>query len=207
MSQARTSLRAPRSLRQVQGQRPRRRRARRRLPAASASPHACVALAVDTASISGWCGITGRDEFLAFGEADTLDGPALRYIVRWAASHADRRGVPLVLVLESAWGGPAGVLLGLGAARERWLSAWRDEGQAARRVVSVQPSEWRARVLGKRWARARREEVRPHEQAIAAATVKQPVRGDEAPAILIARWAMRCAKVARVLPAEGRRQR
>lgn len=205
MSRAPTSPRAARKRSGSSTQRPRRRRVKRRLPPASATPHSCVVLAIDTADNSGWCGITGNDEFLAFGEADTLDGPALRYIVRWARSHADRRGVPLVLVLESAWGGPAWVLLGLGAARERWLSAWRDEGLPKSRVVSVQPSEWRARVLGRRWARARREDVRPHEQAIAAATVKQPVSGDEAPAILIARWAMRCAKVARVLPAGRRR--
>jgi hypothetical protein len=192
MSRAPSSPRAASKRGQAPAQRPRRRRVRRVLPPASATPHECVALAIDTAELSGWCAITGKDEFLAFGEADTLDGPALRYIVRWAQSHADRRGLPLVLVLESAWGGPAWVLLGLGAARERWLS--------------VQPSEWRARVLGKRWSKARREEVRAHEQAIAAATVSQPVRGDEAAAILIARWAMRCAKVARVLPA-GRRRR
>jgi hypothetical protein len=169
-------------------------------------PHACVALAVDTAALSGWCVITGQDEFLAFGEADTLDGAALRYIVGWAQSHAARRGLPLVLVLEAAWGGPAWVLIGLGAARGAWLAAWRDEGLPKSRTVSVMPSEWRARILGKRWANAPRELVRPHEQAVAAATVGQPVRGDEAPAILVARWAMRSAKVARVLPA-GRRRR
>lgn len=206
MSKPRTRLRVPRGLAAPRTQRPPRARAKRRLPPASATPHECVVLAVDTAEMSGWCAITGKDEFLAFGEADTLDGRALRYIVRWAQSHAARRGLALVLVLESAWGGPAWVLLGLGAARERWLSAWRDEGLPKNRIVSVQPSEWRARVLGRRWAKARREEVRPHEQAIAAATVGQPVRGDEAPAILIGRWAMRCAKVARALPAARRRR-
>jgi|SRR5262245_2395515 len=206
MSQARSSPRVARRRAAASTQRPRRARARRRLPPASATPHACVVLAVDTAEISGWCGITGKDEFLAFGEADTLDGPALRYIVRWALSHAERRGLSLILVLEAAWGGPAWVLVGLGAARERWLNAWRLEGQAMSRVVSVQPSEWRARVLGPGWAKAKRELVRPHEQAIAAATVGQPVRGDEAPAILIARWALRCAKVARVLPVARRRR-
>jgi hypothetical protein len=185
--------------------RTRARRTKRPLPAASAVPHKCVVLAVDTAELSGWCVNAGHDEFLAFGEADTLDGRALRYIVRWAASHAERRGLPLVLVLESPWGGPAWVLIGLGAARERWMSAWRDEGKARCRVVMVQPSEWRARVLGSQWAKAKREVVRPHEQAVAAAMVGQPVRGDEAPAILIARWSMRCAKVARALPAARRK--
>src|SRR3954471_7074082 len=178
MSKSPTSLRVPRKPGQGRGPRPRVPRAKRRAAAASAIPHECVVLAVDTAELSGWCVITGKDEFLAFGEADTLDGHALRYIVRWAASHAERRGLPLVLVLEAAWGGPAWVLIGLGAARERWHAAARDEGFPKSRIVAVQPSEWRARVLGKRWATARREVVRPHEQAIAAATVGQPVRGD-----------------------------
>ena len=197
-------LRVARKGAEVQAQRPRARRARQRLPPASATPLRCLVLAVDTAERSGWAAIHGKDQFLAYGEADTLDGPALRYIVRWAVCHAEARGLPLVLVLEKAWGGKPWVLVGLGAARERWMAAWRDLGQAEARVVSVQPSEWRAAVLGKRWARAKRDVVRPHEQAVAMATVGAAVGGDEAPAILIARWAMRAAKVARVLPAARR---
>src|SRR3954465_6589764 len=128
MSRAPSSPRAASKRGQAPAQRPRRRRVRRVLPPASAAPQGCVALAIDTAELSGWCAITGKDEFLAFGEADTLDGPALRYIVRWAASHAERRGPPPVLVPGAAWGGPAWVLIGLGAARERWHAAARDEG-------------------------------------------------------------------------------
>lgn len=207
MSRAPTRPRAARKGVGVRTQRPRGRRAKRRLPPASATPLRCLVLAVDTAARSGWCAIHGRDQFLAYGEADTLDGPALRYIVRWALCHAEARGLPLVLVLEKAWGGKPWVLVGLGAARERWMAAWRALDLPESHVVSVQPSEWRAVVLGKRWARAPREEVRPHEQAIAKATVGAAVSGDEAPAILIARWGMRAAKVARVLASPGPRRR
>jgi hypothetical protein len=188
--------------------RPRPRRPKRRLPAPSASPLQCLVLAVDTAECSGWAASHGQDEYLAFGEADTLDDVALRYIVRWALSCAQQRGLPLVLVLEAAWGGPAWVLLGLGAARERWMAAWRAAGLPRSQVVSVQPAEWRARVLGPHWSRARREQVRPYEQSVAEGVVGRDVSGDEAPAILIARWALRAAKVARVLsPATSAKSR
>lgn len=179
--------------------RPRRRRARRKREAASAVPLRCVVLAVDTAANSGWAVCAGRDEYLAFGEADTLDAAALAYIVQWAAASAASVGVPLVLALEAPFGGPVAMLLGLGAARERWLVAWRGGGQPRARVVFVQPAEWRAPVLGKRWARAPRAEVRAHEQATAASIVGERTRADESAAILIARWGLRAAKVRQVL--------
>jgi hypothetical protein len=158
-----------------------------------------MVLAIDTAARSGWALVTGPERYLGFGEADTLDASALAYIVQWAGCHAQLAGLPLVLVLEAPFGGNISMLMGLGAARERWLVAWRNARQPEHRKVFVQPSEWRARVLGKRWARAPREEVRPHEQAIAAAIVGQRVFPDEAPAILIGRWALRAAKVERTL--------
>jgi len=192
----------PRAARSAQGVSAARRklwRAKRRLPPPSAVPLRCVVLAVDTAARSGWAAIADRDRYLGFGEADTLDVPALRYIVDWAECNAVVRGVPLVLVLEAPWGGNIAMLMGLGAARERWLAAWRFLDMPQHRVVYVQPSEWRAKVLGARWARAPREEVRPHEQLVAAATVGERVRGDEAPAILIAKWGLRAAKVERAM--------
>jgi len=193
--------RTARGVPDAQPQRRPRRRAARRQPAPSAAPSRCVVLAVDTATRSGWAALThGSDAYLGFGEADTLDRAALSDIVRWAAAHARCQRVPVVLVLESPFGGPVATLLGLGAARERWLAAWREYGLPARQVVSVVPSEWRARVLSPGWARAGRAAVRAQEQAVAGATVGELVRGDEAAAILIARWAMRAAKVARVLP-------
>jgi hypothetical protein len=166
-----------------------------------------VVLAVDTATRSGWAAVVAPERYLSFGEADTNDRASISYIVRWAIVHAAAIGLPLVLVLERPFGGRSmSMLLGLGAARERWLAAWDAAGMSSRHVVSVYPAEWRARVLGKGWASAPRDVVRPHEQGIASAIVGESVRGDEAPAILIARWALRAAKVAAVLRTGRRTQ-
>jgi hypothetical protein len=164
-------------------------------------------LAVDTATRSGWAvgaAVASQDEVLCFGEADTLDSEALGQIVRWAWCNAQARRLPLVLVLEAPFGGTVPMLLGLGAARERWMVAWRQAGLPNAQVVRVQPSEWRAQVLGRRWARAPRAQVRAHEQWTASGLVGERVRADEAAAILIARWASRAAKVGAVLPAARR---
>jgi hypothetical protein len=199
-AKASSSSRAARMAADGRTQRPRRRRAKRERPAASAMPLRCLVLGIDTAANSGWAIGHGQDVYLAYGEADTLDEPSLDYIVQWAVRQAVVLGLPLVLVLEAPFGGGMRMLLGLGAARERWLAAWRRAGQPTSRAVFVQPAEWRAPVLGAYWARAPREEVRPHEQFVAGTIVGEAVRGDEAPAILVVRWAVRAAKVRRVLP-------
>lgn len=169
-----------------------------------------MVLAVDTATRSGWAvgaAVGAQDALLSFGEADTLDSESLGHIVRWASCNAQARKLPLVLVLEAPFGGPVPMLLGLGAARERWMVAWREAGLSKAQVVRVQPAEWRASVLGRRWARAPRAEVRRHEQASASVLVGERCRPDEAAAILIARWAMRAAKVGAVLPRTAARAR
>lgn len=197
------------------GGRTRRRAGRERLVGATAPaavPWQCVVLAVDTASRSGWSvRVAGKQS--SFGEADTLDAHALDYIVSWALYQADSRGIPLVLVLEAPFGGPMHMLLALGAARERWLVAWRAHRLPASRVVPVQPSTWRTAVLGREWASAPRAEVRRHEQLIAGAMVRGDgdgdgerdgeVRGDEAAALLIGRWAERAQVVGRALKTRG----
>jgi hypothetical protein len=198
VSKAPSSPRTASATSSVRTHRPRARRARRKREAASALPLRCVVLAVDTAANSGWAICRGQDDYLCFGEVDTLDEPSLNYIVVWAVTRAAQLGLPLVLVLEAPFGGPVRTLLGLGAAGERWRAAWRRAGQAGRTVL-VQPAEWRAPVLGRRWARAPRDEVRAHEQATAASIVGERTAADESAAILIARWGLRAAKVSQVL--------
>jgi hypothetical protein len=102
-------------------------------------------------------------------------------------------------VLEAPWGGSVAVVAALGAARERWLRAWRDAGQAGGRVVKVTPSVWRGPVLGRQWVSAPREEVRPQEQLVARAIAGRAVGEDEAPAILIAKWGSHAAQVGRAI--------
>lgn len=182
-------------------QRPRRRRAKRSQPLASATPHRCVVLAVDTGNRSGWSvRVAGQQR--EFGEADSFDMAALRQIIRWAHLCAARAGgLPLVLVLEAhPWVGSLRVAEGLRAARERWLVAWRGEALSERKVVLVTPSEWRRAVLGKSWVRRRREEVRRQEQLVAAAMVgERVVGGDEAAALLIGCWAAQSGRVGQKL--------
>lgn len=163
-------------------------------------PWQAAVLAIDTAARSGWS-LRVNDDQREFGEVDTLDDGAVGRIVRWGVRTSEKSEMPLVLVLEDhPWAGTPVTLAGLGAARERWLIAWRAAEQPARHVVKVTPAEWRARVLGSAWAsRARRDEVRLEEKRIAEAMVECPVGPDEAAAILIGRWAARAAKVGAAL--------
>lgn len=181
---------------------PKRRRARRPRGAAtigtSVVPWSCAVLAVDTAGRSGWSvRVEGKQS--SFGEVDTLDREAVEYIVSWALWLADARKLRLVLVLEAPFGGSVPTLLALGEARGAWRAAWRRHALPETDMVWVQPSRWRRAVLGPEWVSSPRAEVRAHEQLVAAAMVGESVRGDEAAAILIGRWAERAPEVGRVL--------
>lgn len=176
-------------------------RMRTRREAPAPKPWLCVLLAVDTACTSGWC-ISVAGEREDSGEVDTLDAAELARVVRCAVNLGEARALPVVLVLEAPWGGSMAVLVALGAARERWLRAWRDVDQAAGRVVRVVPSTWRSAVLGGRFVSAPREETREQEQLVARAIVGRAVGSDEAAAVCIARWAGHAAAVGRAI---GRR--
>lgn len=162
-----------------------------------------VVLAVDTARISGWALRLGP-KLRYSGEVDTLHPEAVQRVCQLAldltaAAYLTRRPV---LVLESPWGGRVNVLVALGQARERWLAAWAAVGMPRARVVSVQPSSWRARVLGRGAVRLDREAIRARERLSAQAEVAPGMRDaigpDEAAAILISRWAVRAPVVARM---------
>jgi hypothetical protein len=169
-----------------------------RAEAPSPQPWLAVVLAVDTAARSGWAiSVSGRR--VDSGEADTLDTTLLDRVVHWAVDLADLSTLPLVMVLESPWGGNVHIVAALGVARERWLRAWRDAGQAPGRVVKVMPGTWRGPVLGREWVSAPRDQVRAHEQRVARALMGRDVGPDEAPAILIARWASHAAPVGKAI--------
>lgn len=173
-------------------------RMRTRREAPAPKPWLCVLLAVDTAATSGWCiSVTGQRE--DSGEVDTLDAAELARVVRCAVDLGEARALPVVLVLEAPWGGSMAVLVALGAARERWLRAWRDADQASARVVRVKPSTWRSAVLGGHYVSAPREETREQEQLVARAIVGRAVGSDEAAAVCIARWAGHAAIVGRAI--------
>ncbi len=161
-------------------------------------PWLAVVLGIDTARQSGWAiSVSGRR--VDSGECDTLDAASLTHVVRWAVDLGEVANLPVALVLEQPWGGDPRIVAALGAARERWLRAWRDADQAKARVVLVSPSTWRGPVLGRGWVSAPREQVRAQEQLVARALVGREVGGDEAAAVLIARWASHAGAVGRAI--------
>jgi hypothetical protein len=136
------------------------------------------------------------------GECNTLDEAKIERIVQWAVDLAVVGGLPATLVLEAPFGGPAWLVASLGGAAERWLRAWRfcDHQPCCAGVVRILPSQWRGPVLGKQYARAPRRDVRQREQLVAALLVRErPVGADEAPAILIARWAAQSMHVGKAI--------
>ena len=180
-------------------------RKRRREPTAAqlvqrrgyaARPWRCAVLAVDTAGRSGWSyRVAGVQS--AYGETDTTDSESVLHIVRWAEQEAGE--LPLVLVLEAPYGGGREMLLALGAARERWLAAWRQVGMSKSRVVPIMPSRWRRFVLGPAYVRMQRADIRAAEQELAARIVGEKTAADESAAILIGLWAERAPEVGEAL--------
>lgn len=164
-------------------------------PGRYGKPLPAVILAVDTARRSGWA-VRVRGQHAASGEVDTLESADVSAVVAWSTRVARRAGLPLVLVLEAPFGGPVAIIASLGAARERWLVPWRSSGHTELRVVRVQPSTWRAAVLGSNWSRAERDRVREHEQRVAQRMLGGvEVGADEAAAVLIGVWAERARSV------------
>jgi predicted RNA methylase len=93
------------------------------------------------------------------------------------------------------------MLLALGAARERWVAAWRQAGLSEKRIVSIMPSRWRRFVLGPAYVRMQRDDIRAAEQELAARIVQEKTAADESAAILIGIWAERAPEVGEALGA------
>lgn len=178
-------------------------RSRRASPAPK--PWACVVLGVDTAATSGWA-IAVSGKRVDSGELDTLDTPELERVVRWAVDLGRLGALRVVLCLEAPWGGPVAVVAALGVARERWERAWRDAGQTVRRVVRVNPSTWRAAVLGRGAIGMPRDAVRALEQRVARGLVGRELGADESAAVLIARWGAHAGEVGKAIGVRGRRE-
>jgi len=160
---------------------------------------ASTVLGIDTASKSGWA-VRTSGRLIASGEADTLNTDVLAWIVARATAAATSSGTPLVCVLEAPYGGRTFIVMALGAARERWLVAFRGARIPKHRVVYVPPVVWRRDVFGARWAKAKRAAIRAHELAMAQAeTGVRGLGGDEAAAIGISRWGMHAVKVAEAI--------
>lgn len=160
-------------------------------------PHSCVVIGVDTATNSGWsiysCGVR-----LNSGEVNVDNDEALLGIcnaaVKWSGE------LPVVLVLERAYGGTKATVEGLAMARKAWLIAWKKANgiKTARRVVLVYPQTWRSSLgfKGKVPEALQLAYLRAHE-------LDYPHRGvgpDEFEALLIGLWGCRAGEVGAVLP-------
>lgn len=160
----------------------------------------CTVLGIDTASKSGFA-LRVRGVLRSSGELDTEDRATVEWVVERAVRAALDSLTTLVVILESPYGGNRKTLLGLGAARERWMSALRERKIPKRRIVFALPGRWRRPLFGPAVVRARREQIRAWELAAAQAeTGLANIGPDEAAAIGISRWGARAAEVGRVLP-------
>lgn len=174
--------------------------AKRKAPTAPAPrPWKCSVLAVDTADNSGFS--VWVDGTLVYsGEVETRDTALLNKIADWPSSHTISAGPP-VLVLEAPWGGSTETVVGMAMARERWERAWRDAGEAMSRIVRVNPSTWRAAVLGNIRG-LKREQIREMEGRVARALLDSPKRvigEDEAAAVCIGRWSSYAPQIGQVI--------
>lgn len=196
------------------------RRQKKPREAPAPKPWQCAILAVDTAANSGWS-IWREGQLVSHCEVDTRDELEMRLVLAdislWAETTLDcERGrvpaVPAVLVLEAPYGGfkhpgMVSTLVALGMARERWERAWKARGLPMSHIVRVQPSTWRAAVLG-RVARMKTEELRKLEQSVACRLLgcaEGRLGSDEAAAVCIGAWATRAPEVGRVIGERARK--
>lgn len=155
-----------------------------------------VILSVDTAQVSGWCSMQ-HGRVLGSGEFDVLKYTASpQDLCKRVLTYAEDRSLPCVLVYERPFRGTAqGQYVGL------WKSAWVASGGHKARMVGVYPATHRARVLGGKYASAKRDVVKAAEMQLAAAvTGKYVVGPDESAAVCIALWASHAGEVADKLP-------
>jgi hypothetical protein len=160
-----------------------------------------VIFAVDTAQVSGWCSML-HGVVLGHGEVDVLnqtDTP--EYLCRRMVNYATDRSLPSVLVYERPFRGTSqGQYVGL------WKAAWVAAGGRKAAMVGVYPATHRARVLGGKYASAKREVVKQAEIRLAAGvTGQRDVGPDEAAAVCIALWASHAGEVADKLPKRRRK--
>lgn len=179
-------------------------RAKARPKPPSFRPWACVILALDPANVTGWA-IWDRGKYIASGEVSLFVADAVSEtmdVVDAARRRALKAGVPWVCVAERSFGGNMGT--DDTSALGWWRFALCNAQLLAARLVRVYPSTWRARVLPKGMASAKRDAVRPVEQEHAQAIIGRVPGGDEAAAVMIGKWATKSAEVCQALPANAR---
>lgn len=199
-------------------------RAKKPLPPDSYTPHDCVILAIDPGRVSGWAIVSPRRaatdtrQPVTVWSGQTTDGPK-NHIVEMARDIATNDVMrPLIVVAETWTAGnrehdrrmKAAVLLGLGAAWQRWVTAFDEIGVPKSRIVRVNTATWRSKVIGgpmnrstEEWKRLARMHA---EQRFRERRQQDAIPGDdEAEALCIAAWAMYAGRVGEVVKRAGRR--
>ena len=168
-------------------------------------PWRCVILALDQANKTGWSvWVLGR--LADHGEFDIRKSGGVEETIRVcqiAKTFALQLKVPWVCVTEASWGGY--MKPGASSSTGWWQFALRNAQLPFARMCDVYPSMWRARTLPKGMHAAKRDDVRACEVA----TVRRMLKGravgdDEAPAILIGKWATQAGRVGALLPKNQR---
>lgn len=178
-----------------------------------------IVLAIDPGATSGWSLYLG-DTYVASGAAKSCEVrtsaiDALRALTE-REGYASLKAAPVVAAVEM-WtvGGRKGragkgdrwnpsTMIGMGAARGRWLEQLALAGLPDRRVLSVVPQTWRT-ILAP-FPRTTTEQAKASAVRLAKAIAGRDVGPDEAEGVMIGRWATR-APVALALVAPRKRQR
>lgn len=141
-----------------------------------------VVLAVDVAKTSGWCITDAEGQWAMSGEVDAFSQDVID-ICRLALQ-MDRKAV---IALETPSHGNRATLVGLGAARGCWISAWKNATglKTTPRLKNVYPATWRSELFGN-------TSKFPTQERLSASMFsgKQSVGPDEAAACCIARYAV-----------------
>lgn len=198
-------------------------RAKKLPPPDSYTPHDCVILAIDPGNVSGWAIVSPRraaadpKQSVTVWSGRVTGGP--KHIVEMARDAATNDVMrPLVVVAETWTTGDrvhdrrmrAATMLGLGAAWGRWSDALDAVGVPKSRILRVNTSTWRAKVIGGPMNRSTEEWKR---LALLHAQQRFPVRApsgkvthdDEAEALCIAAWAMYAGPVGEAVKKAGKR--
>lgn len=173
-------------------------------PPPSFRPWRCVVLALDAGECSGWS-VHVLGKLASSGEFSIYTDEGVREVLRvvdTAKTFAASLRVPWVAMHEATWGGHMG--LATPASVGYWTFALRNAQLPRARIGEVYPARWRARMLPRGMHAAKRDDVRVCEQATAHALVGRMVGADEAPAILIGKWATQAGEVGELLPKNAR---
>lgn len=171
-----------------------RKRPKKIKPPTALTPHQCAVLAVDPGETSGWA-IWVRGSLRYHGTCDVFgDGPALAIELLLAQFG------PHIAVVERPFMVRFGTQTNIGTADRIWRKRL-EEARLHTRTIRVYPATWRASVLGKGWAAAKRDLVRAREAVVSAELSGQVgLHPDAAAAVCIGRWASFAGEVAAKMP-------